>query len=408
LLKKIGVEADFEHVGEYKNAPDTYTRQSMSDQQREVINTIFDARFESIISTIASSRNLDRERILFLIDHISAFSPEEALAAGLIDGIKYSSEVAKIVETGEETLSEISASEYAAIELSSLGVKAKERIAVVYCTGTMMDGEDGSDPYFGQTMGANRVIRDINRAAENHSIKAIILRIDSPGGSSLAADKMWFAIREAAEKKPVIASISDLGASGGYYIAIPADTILAQDLSLVGSIGVFVGKFSLKELYDKLEITNEVIKRGQNASLFSLNSKFSDSERVIIRRTINDFYHKFVSKVAASRQKSYEEIDHIARGRVWNGGEGLKNGLVDLIGGLDEAIDIAKDLVGIQKEAAVRLVYYPRSRSFFGRYLGNLSIMSGFMHNPLAQLENFIRTFNMQPLMLMPFQIDQL
>jgi protease-4 len=406
LLKKIGVEADFEHVGEYKNAPEIYTHQYMSDQQREVVNLIFDTRFESLISTISLNRNLERARIAFLIENISVFTPEESLIHGLIDGVKYRSEMADIFYSNNENITEVSAGEYASIDPASLGLAGEERIAVIVCSGSIMDGEDGSDPYFGQTMGANRVIRDINRAVALRSVKAIILRIDSPGGSSLAADKIWFAVKEAAGKKPVIASISDLGASGGYYIAVPADTILAQDLSLVGSIGVYVGKFSLMELYQKLDLNIESIKRGKNSALFSLSNKFSTTEREIIRHIITDFYHKFVTKVATDRHKSYDEIDRIARGRVWNGADGLKFNLIDVIGGLDEAVEIARDLAGIEIDANIRLLYFPRSRSFLDRYLGNISVLNNMTYDPLGQLEKYIKTINMQPLMMMPFQIE--
>lgn len=406
LLAKVGVEADFEHVGEYKNAPDTYTRQSMSDYQREVINAIFDARFESLVSTVSSNRRIDPDSVRYFIEHISIFTPEEALASRLIDGIKYREELDGQFRDKDESSVAVSASDYASIDPSSVGLKGKERMAVVYCSGTITDGEDGSDPYFGQTVGADRVIRDLKRAAESNSIKAIILRIDSPGGSSLAADKIWYAVKEAANKKPLIASISDLGASGGYYIAAAADTILAQDLSLVGSIGVFIGKFSLKGLYQKLDINNELIKRGQNAAIFSLNSKFSDSERQIIRRVINDFYRKFVSMVAERRRKTYSQIDHIARGRVWDGKQGVQIDLIDLTGGIDEALDIAKKLAGIPESSGIHLVYYPRSRSLLGRYLSGISLMYRLNENPLHLLENFLRDLNMQPLALMPFRIE--
>jgi protease-4 len=406
FLEKIGVEADFEHVGEYKNAPDTYTRQSMSDYQRKVVNAIFDARFESLVSTISTNRKIDPDSVRYFIENISIFTPEEALASKLIDGIKYREELDRQFEDNDELSAAVSASDYASIDPSSAGLKEKERMAVVYCSGTITDGEDGSDPYFGQTVGADRLIRDLKRAAESASIKAIILRIDSPGGSSLAADKIWYAVKEAAKKKPLVASISDLGASGGYYIAAAADTILAQDLSLVGSIGVFIGKFSLKGLYQKLDINNELIKRGKNAAVFSLNSKFTDSERQIIRRVINDFYRKFVSMVAERRKKTYNEIDHIARGRVWDGQQGVKIDLIDLSGGMDEAVDIAKKLAGIADDSGIHLVYYPRSRSLLGRYLSSLSIVDRLNMNPLHMLENFLSGLNMQPLALMPFRIE--
>jgi protease-4 len=404
-LKKIGVEADFEHLGEYKNAPDMYTRQTMSDYQREVINNILDSRFNELINTIAENREIPREIVRQYIDEVSGFSPEEALENNLIDNIKYIDEVKELLKGESKRISKISATAYSQIDPSSLGLEGEERIAVIYCTGTMMGGEDSTDPYFGKTMGANRVTRDVKRAAESSLIKAIILRINSPGGSSLAADKIWHAVAEARKEKPVIATISDIGASGGYYMALGADTILAQNLSLIGSIGVYAGKFSLQNLYKKIDLNTVYMQRGKNAGIFSLNSKFTDSERIVIQRMIKDFYTKFVTKVAESRNETYDNIDRVARGRVWHGKDGIEINLIDMIGGLDEAIDVAKQLAGIEADQVVRLIYFPRSRSVFSQYFKRISLMTEMFVNPINQLESYLQELQMQPLMLMPFNL---
>jgi len=403
LLSKIGVEADFEHVGEYKNAPDMYTRQTMSDYQKEVIDDILDSRYNHLIQAISKNRGIGLEKIRYLIEEVSGFTPEEAMQENLVDGIKYIDEVKDLLKGNLKRISRISASEYALVDPASVGLEGEKRIAVIYCTGTMMGGEDGSDPVFGRTMGANRVIRDVNRAAQSSSIKAIILRINSPGGSSLAADEIWHAIAEAQKEKPVIASISDMGASGGYYIALGADTILAQNLSLVGSIGVYAGKFSLRNLYKKIELNNVYIKRGKNSGIFSLGSKFTDSERKVIQRMISDFYFKFVMKVAENRNRTYEEIDQVARGRVWNGLKGIDIHLIDMIGGLDEAVDIAKDLADIEDETSIRLIYFPKGRSFINQLFSRFSIISNITVNPVGHLEDYLWKLQMKPLMLMPF-----
>jgi protease-4 len=403
LLSKIGVEADFEHVGEYKNAPDMYTRQTMSDYQKEVIDDILDSRYNHLVQAISENRGIGLEKIRYLIEEVSGFTPEEAMQENLVDGIKYIDEVKDLLKGNLKRISRISASEYALVDPASVGLEGEKRIAVIYWTGTLMGGEDGSDPVFGRTMGANRVIRDVNRAAQSSSIKAIILRINSPGGSSLAADEIWHAIAEAQKEKPVIASISDMGASGGYYIALGADTILAQNLSLVGSIGVYAGKFSLRNLYKKIELNNVYIKRGKNSGIFSLGSKFTDSERKVIQRMISDFYFKFVMKVAENRNRTYEEIDQVARGRVWNGLKGIDIHLIDMIGGLDEAVDIAKDLADIEDETSIRLIYFPKGRSFINQLFSRFSIISNITVNPVGHLEDYLWKLQMKPLMLMPF-----
>ena len=211
----------------------------------------------------------------------------------------------------------------------------------------------------------------------------------------------------AKEKKPVIASISDLGASGGYYIAMAADTILAQPASLIGSIGVFTGKFSLNKLYKKLDLNTVVIKRGSNAGIFSLSSKFSDSERKVVLKLIEEFYFLFVQKVAQCRSKKYEEIDEIAQGRVWLGEDGLENGLIDYFGGLDEAIQVAKKMAKIDPDKDVKLVSYPRKRSFLSQILKYLSYEEYQINKQLmAKAEFWINHFQAKPLALMPLFIE--
>jgi len=406
LLAKIGVEADFEHVGKYKNAPDIFTRQNMSEPMREVMNNLLDERFMDITNTISKNRNFSTQQTFKLIDEVSGFDADDAIKYQLIDGIAYKKEIVQKLKSGSNEISKISAHEYARLNPSTLGLEKGPRIAVVYCSGTIASGEDGTDPVFGENLGATRVVRDINRAAEINSIKAIILRIDSPGGSYQASDNIWHAINEAKKKKPVGASISDVGASGGYYIALAADTIVAQEPSLVGSIGIYIGKFSLQNLYNKIGIGNTVLRRGKNAGLFSLNNKFSDSERKVIKRLINISYQKFVSKVSESRNKTYEQINEIAGGRVWTGIEGLKNGLIDTIGGMDKSIQLAKFLAGIEPEKNVKLVYYPKAKSFVTEVLRNISLQPINLFNPVNEVETFLEDIQSKPIALMPFEIN--
>jgi protease-4 len=402
LLKKVGIEADFEHIGKYKSYPETYTRNSMSDNRREVINNILDNRFSAIISQISQSRNLKESHINHLIDNVSGFTPKEAVEHHLIDGIKHYDELKVSLGYDEENVTKISAREYARISPSSIGISGGPGIAVIYCTGSIMGGEDGSDPVFGSTMGANRVIRNIKQAARNDYIKAIILRINSPGGSAIASEKIWSAIIEAKRKKPVIASISDIGASGGYYIAVAADTIIAQNASLVGSIGVFIGKFSLRGLYQKIGIKTESIKRGKNAQLFSLTKRFSESERSVVQKLIKDNYQNFITIVASSRNKEVEEVDAIAQGRVWTGEDNEIHDLIDEIGGLDKAIEIAVEQCGITDDEIPRIVYYPKRKSF----LKSLTRTISFFDDPLGEIENYCVNLQIHPLRMMPIRIQ--
>ena len=401
LLTKVGIEADFEHIGKYKSYPETYTRNSMSDNRREVINNILDNRYNELLSTISELRNISPHILNELINNVSGFIPKEAVQYELVDGIKHYEEVTSSLVDKDQNISEVSALEYSRISPSSFGLGNGPAIAVIYCTGSIMGGEDGSDPVFGSTMGANRVIRNIKQATRSSYTKAIIVRINSPGGSGIASERIWNAILEAKKEKPVIASISDLGASGGYFIAMAADTILAQEASLIGSIGVFIGKFSLKGLYQKIGINTESIRRGKNSLLFSLNSKFSNSERRIVRKMISDFYSSFISKVAEARNKTIDESHAVAQGRVWTGNDGLTHGLIDKFGGLDEAIKIAKEMAGIDADKDPKLVFYPKSKSFLKSITRTLNIWE----NPVDEIEKFVMKIQVHPLSLMSYKI---
>jgi len=405
LQKHIGVEADFEHVGKYKSAPDAYMRQSMSKTQKEVVNNIVDYRFNEIVSTISEKRELNPEKTKSIINEISGLTPDEALELNLVDGLKYFEDVVDVV-AGNGRAHKISIEEYSRLSPSSLDLETGPKIAVIYSSGTITGGNDSDDPFIGQTVGSARLVRNLRYAANLKSIKAIVLRINSPGGSGIASDNMLNAINYARQKKPVIASISDLGASGGYYIAIGADTIVAQSGSLIGSIGVFAGKFSLEKLYNNWGINTETIQRGKNANLFSLNTKFSKSERKVIQKIIGDFYTNFVQKVSERRNKSFDEIHSIAQGRVWNGFDGYKIGLIDTLGGLNTAIEIAKEMAGISIKSDPRIIVYPRKKSVLSKLIKNLTLVNESKDILLIdKAKDFIKEFELKPLALMPFQL---
>jgi protease-4 len=406
LLNKVGIEADFEHIGKYKSYPEAYTRQNMSDPQREVINDILDNRYEYLISTIAVNRNITEDRVDYLINNITGFTGDEARQMGLIDGLRFKNELPGILTNNTRVLSKVSALNYSKINPRDLGLEKGPRFAVIFCSGTITGGEDGDDPIFGGTMGADRVIRNIESAAKNKSIKAIILRIDSPGGSGIDSEKIWKAVIEAAKEKPVIASISDLGASGGYYIAIGADTVIAESTSLIGSIGVFIGKFSLENLYHKLGINVESIQRGKNARLFSLVKTFSPDERAIVKKLIADSYDDFINRVAENRKKSAEEINRIAQGRVWTGQEGAALGLVDTLGGLDMAIKIAKEKADIATDVDIHLILYPKRKSFLNSIFRYIAILHKSPLEDVRRLERCIENIQSRVLAIMPFRIN--
>ena len=406
FFDKIGVKADFVHVGDYKSAPDVYTRQEMTPEHREELNTILDQYYKAIVSKISEFRNLTEDRVRDLINNQTGFAGYESKSNGLADGNYHFEEIKDKFNNSNDRLNSLDARDYAIIPASSLNIRNKERIAVIYVTGTIAPGADVEDPLLGKIAGSATLVRNIKRAANSKTTKAIILKIDSPGGSGLAANEIWKEIMKAKEKKPVIAVISDYGASGGYYIAMAADSLITNPMSLVGSIGVFAGKFSFGNLYNKLDMKTEFLKRGKNANLFSTSQEWSESERAVIQRLINGFYVDFVSKAADNRNKSYEEVDAIAGGRVYTGQECLANGLVDLTGTFYDAIDIAKQLSGIDENTSVRLSFYPSDRSLISELYGIIKVFSEPVLIINRVTERFEVSFQNQPLTLMPFQIE--
>ena len=264
------------------------------------------------------------------------------------------------------------AGDYRQISQESLGLNKGEKIAVVYAAGDIVSGKSDFGGSGETTIGSDSLVKTLDEARDDKGVKAIVLRIDSPGGSGLASDIIWRAIESVKEKKPVVVSMSDVAASGGYYIACNANKIVAEPSTITGSIGVLAGKPVVKGLYDWLGITNEYVMRGQNAGMFRETEKFSDSERKKFEDLVKGtYYEEFLPKVAKGRGKSPDDIDKIGQGRVWTGQQGKERGLVDEYGGLDQAIEIAKQLANIPADKGVQRVIMPRPPSFFEQLMSS-------------------------------------
>jgi protease-4 len=250
----------------------------------------------------------------------------------------------------------------------------------------------------GQSIGSDTMVKAINDAARDKTIKAIVIRVDSPGGVHYASDAIWHAIEVAKQKKPIVISMGDLGASGGYYIACNAHKIIAEPSTLTGSIGIFAGKPVMKGLYDWLGITNEYVLRGKNAGMFRETEKFTPEERAKFESVIKSkYYDEFVPKVAKGRGRDTEYIDSIAQGRVWTGAQAKEKGLIDDFGGLDKAVEVARELAGIPADKGVRRVILPRPRGFFDDLFGSNEDEEGVQvnlqqqHAALAALPQDVR-----------------
>lgn len=360
-LDKVGAYPDFLHVGDYKTAANQYTEDSFTPAHREMSESLNADMFDQLVRGIADGRGRPESEVRALIDE-GPFLPEDALAAGLVDGLAYEDQLLDPDENGERR---IEGGDYAGVSLQAVGLNQGPKIAVIHAVGVINTGRSGYDTTQGEVVGSDTLVEYLREAREDESVRAIVLRIDSPGGSAIASDVIWREVEVTREEKPVIASMSDVAASGGYYIAMPADAIVAQPGTLTGSIGVVAGKFALGETYGKLGANIESVSQGRYAEIASPVRPFSPDERAKLQQQLDAVYDAFVAKAAEGRGTTRERIHAVAQGRVWTGQQGRQVGLVDELGGLDRAIALAKQRADIEQNDEVELVNYPPPRGFF-------------------------------------------
>ena len=374
-LDKLGIYPDVYQIGKYKSAGDMFTQKQMTDAHREYINSLLDDLFGRLVDGVAKGRGKSAEDVKKIIDN-APYTAKQAQEQGLIDGALYREDVEKMIKKNlgyndNDQLRVVRASDYRKITQESLGLNKGEKIAVVYASGDIMSGSSQFGSSGEETIGSDSLVRVLNEVRDDKSIKAVVLRIDSPGGSGLASDIIWRGIESLKAKKPVVVSMSDVAASGGYYIACNANKIVAQPSTITGSIGVVGGKPVVKGFYDWIGVTNEYVLRGTNSGMFRETEKFSDSERAKFEEFLKSTYDDFTSKVAKGRGKEQAYIDSIGQGRVWTGRQGKDNGLVDEYGGLDKAIEIAKQLANIPANKGVQRIIRPLPPSFWEQLLSD-------------------------------------
>jgi len=361
-LDKLGVQVDVEHAGKYKDFGDMFTKTSMSPETREVMNSIADDIYGDLVSTIAKGRKKDAAAVRAIIDD-GPFLSNQALAKGLVDELRFEDEMYGELKTAlhQNALKKLSAHDYAGVPDSS--TVSADRIAFVVAEGSITRGDEDSSGDNGlESASFDKLLSGVQN---DSGIKAVIVRIDSPGGEVTASDEMWRAMNELRKKKPVVISMSDAAASGGYYMAMSGDPIVAYPATETGSIGVVFGKPNLHGLYDKIGITKDSISRGRFAMIDSDYQPLTEAGREKLREGIDADYKDFVGKVAAARHKKPEEIEPVAQGRVWLGDQAKANGLVDELGGIDRAIEMAKKKAGIAATAKVNLTVYPGKKTLF-------------------------------------------
>lgn len=422
-LEQIGAYPDLRRIGEYKTAPNTFTERGYTPAHKEMDESLTRDLYAQIVRGIADGRKKTEADVRALIDE-GPFLSEDALRAGLVDDVQYEDRVdATLRGDGDGENREIEGDQYGRVSLSSLGLNQGPKFAVIYAVGTISGGKSRYDPVNGSIVGSETLIGYIRQARRDSSVRAIVLRIDSPGGSATASDAIWRELtiaRSERQDRPLVASMSDLAASGGYYIAMPAHAIVAQPSTLTGSIGIFGGKIVVGGTYEKLGARVESTTIGKHADMNSPVKPYTPDDAKKLDEQLQAFYDQFVEKVAESRHSTPEKIDMLAQGRVWTGQQASQNGLVDTLGGLDRAILVAKERAKIPADRDVELVVYPPRKNFYeiladeltgssesvavGRWLdanlskGELEVLRT-LRGPLAPLGMFRRG---EPLALMP------
>lgn len=362
-LDKIGVKMDVIHAGKYKDAGDMFTRTDMTPETREVLNQVLDQYYSNLIDVIAQGRKKEPGAVRATIDQ-GPFTAREALSNGLVDSLGYEEQAIENLNNRlkASNLKRISGKAY--LKAPGTGAAAPNRIALIVGQGEITTGS-GNESANDQGFTSTGFVKLLRQVEDDSTIKGVILRVDSPGGDGTASDDILHEAKNLSKKKPLVISMSDLAASGGYFVSVTGDPIVAYPNTLTGSIGVLFVRANLRGLYDKLGIGKQELSRGHYADLDSEYVPLDEDQRRKLAEEVDSFYKGFVSRVAEGRKRNFDQIEPLAQGRVWLGAQAKQNGLVDELGGLDRAIELVKQKAHIAPSERVMLVPYPGKRSVF-------------------------------------------
>ncbi len=389
LFDKLDVKAEMLRVGEFKSAAEPYTRTEMSEPFRRQMEEMLDDYYRQLTELVAKGRKLEVAAVEQAIDN-GPYSASDAKERGLIDHVAYDDELEKLLAKGQpagevkitknygkKKREEIDFnSPFAMFKLMNIlmGVdqkksgSSKPKIAIIHAQGMIFTGKSTSSLFAGDVMGSDTIVKAIRKAGDDKTVKAIVLRVDSPGGSALASDLMWRALQQV--DKPVVVSMGNVAASGGYYISMGADRIFAEPGTLTGSIGVVGGKLALKGLFEKVGITTTVISRGKNSGILSPHEGFTESERKAMQKMLDDIYGQFTKKAASGRKMEHDALEKLARGRVYTGAMAKEIGLVDELGTLEDAVQHAQKLAGLDADDKPERMILPPAPNPFESLFG--------------------------------------
>ena len=381
LFEKLEIKPEIFRVGAFKSAVEPYLRKDMSPENRLQYTSLLSTIYDIFLTDVAQSRDIQKEDLSRYSKELLVKVPEDAYQLGLVDSLGYKNELKSFIAADLEIdeISDINFISYKNYKKSYKSKYSKDKIAVIYANGSIVMAGDDT-----QVVGY-KLAKEIRKARENKSVKAIVLRINSPGGSLVASDLIWHEVSLTKGIKPIIASMADVAASGGYYIAMACDTIIAQPNTITGSIGIFGMWFNFEKLLEnKFGITHDVVKTGDHSDLYTATRNLTDFERSVIQKGVNKGYKTFITKAAKGRGVTPEVIDQVGSGRVWSGIQALDNGLIDIIGNFDDAVALAVTMSDI--EGAYRIVNYPEQKSTFEKILGSVTdeiMISNPMNNEI-------------------------
>ncbi len=378
-LDKLGIKADLDQIREYKSAAELLTRAAMSPEARSNDEWMLNEYWDMETKAFKDDRKLTDAKIIELMNRALFIAPE-AKAAGLVDRLLYWDELEKMLKGASDKLNTVSQSIYATVDPGKLGLKGPKRIAVVHAQGMIGGRKSEVNPALGVMMGHESVVADLRKAKDDKNVAAVIFRVDSPGGESLASDLISHEVEAVAKEKPVVVSMVDVAASGGYMISSKATKLVADPMTISGSIGSISAKFNMKGLYNKLGMTEDFVEKGPNALFYSDYQDFTPEQWTRFRANHWADFDMWLRAVSEYRKIPYDSIQKLAMGRVWTGRQAKANRLVDDLGGLDKAVEVAKELAKIPADQKVTMVHYPKKKGFLSLIAGDDGGFSGVIN----------------------------
>jgi len=362
-LDKLAIRPNVSRIGAYKDAVEPEIRRNMSAEAREQYEWLLDDLWSEFLETLESRRNLGRADLEEAVDR-GILTPDEGMELGLLDGVRHREDVVRQYVRRSLDTPLLDVEDYRHEARHRLAVHGSKAIAVVHARGLILRGANDYAPTFGAILGASEVVRDLEDVADDKTIEAVVLRVDSPGGEIVASDMISHAVEHVRQRKPIVVSMVDVAASGGYMMSFHANRIVAQPTTITGSIGMLIEKFNMRGFYDKLGLSRDFVTRGSFPFLFSDYHDWSAQEESLIARQQWGDYERWIQDIAKSRKLEASKVDDLGRGRVWTGQQALEHGLLDELGGQERAVELARELAEIPAGTKTRLVHYPEERSF--------------------------------------------